>query len=265
MPRIRAAAVAFTAAALTVTTLAAATQASAAGVNYAALGDSYSAGVGSGSYTSDSGSCSRSTKAYPYLWKTAHAPSSFAFVACSGAKTGDVAANQLGVLNSSTTLVSITIGGNDAGFASTMQTCVLDSESSCLSAVNAAKSYATNTLPGQLAGLYGQIRAKAPNAKVVVLGYPHLYQVPGTCVFGISNTKRTAINGAADTLDTVIAKQAANAGFTFQDVRTAFSGHEICGSSSQWLNSTTLPISDSYHPNASGQASGYLPLFSAAA
>ncbi|MFD0566485.1 SGNH/GDSL hydrolase family protein [Kitasatospora saccharophila] len=265
MSRFRAVSVALTAAALSVTTLVAATQANAAGVNYVALGDSYSAGVGSGSYTSDSGSCSRSTKAYPYLWKTAHAPTSFSFVACSGAKTGDVAANQLSALSSSTTLVSITVGGNDAGFASTMQTCVLNSESSCLSAVNTAKSYANNTLPGQLSGLYGQIKAKAPNAHVVVLGYPHLYQVPGSRILGISDTKRTAINSAADTLDTVIAKQAANAGFTFKDVRTAFSGHEICGSSSQWLNSTTLPISDSYHPNSSGQAGGYLPLFSAAA
>ncbi|MEV7214685.1 SGNH/GDSL hydrolase family protein [Kitasatospora cineracea] len=265
MSRVRVVSVALTAAALSITTLAAATQANAAGVRYAALGDSYSAGVGSGSYTSESGSCSRSTKAYPYLWNAAHAPSSFSFVACSGATTGDVIANQLGVLNTSTTLVSITIGGNDAGFASTMQTCVLSSESSCLSAVNTAKSYANNTLPGKLSNLYGQIKSKAPNAKVVVLGYPHLYQVPGDCIFGISDTKRTAINGAADTLDTVIAKQAANAGFTFKDVRTVFAGHEICGSSSQWLNSTTLPISDSYHPNASGQASGYLPSFSAAA
>ncbi|GLW53640.1 SGNH/GDSL hydrolase family protein [Kitasatospora phosalacinea] len=265
MSRVRAVTVALTAAALSVTTLVAATQANAAGVNYVALGDSYSAGVGSGSYTSDSGSCSRSTKAYPYLWKAAHAPTSFAFVACSGAKTGDVSANQLSALSSSTTLVSLTIGGNDAGFASTMQTCVLDSESSCLSAVNTAKSYATNTLPSKLSSLYAQIKAKAPNAHVVVLGYPHLYQVPGTCIFGISNTKRTAINSAADTLDTVIAKQAADAGFTFKDVRSAFAGHEICGSSTQWLNSTSLPISDSYHPNSAGQANGYLPLFSAAA
>src|SRR6478735_6162761 len=94
MSRVRAVTVALTAAALSVTTLVAATQANAAGVNYVALGDSYSAGVGSGSYTSDSGSCSRSTKAYPYLWKAAHAPTSFAFVACSGAKTDDVVANQ---------------------------------------------------------------------------------------------------------------------------------------------------------------------------
>ncbi len=184
-------------------------------------------------------------------------------MACSGATTNDVLANQISSLSSTTTLISITIGGNDAGFASTMQTCVLSSESSCLSAVNTAKSYATNTLPGKLSNLYAQMKSKAPNAHVVVLGYPHLYQVPGNCLVGISDTKRTAINSAADTLDSVISKQAAAAGFTFKDVRSIFSTHEICGSSSQWLNSTTLPISDSYHPNSSGQAYGYLPSFSA--
>jgi len=259
----RAVSVAVTAILLSLTTLVAATDAAAAGVHYAALGDSYSAGVGAGSYTSESGSCKRSTNAYPYLWKNAHAPSAFAFAACSGARTGDVINNQLGVLDSSTTLVSITIGGNDAGFASTMQTCVLGSESSCLSAVAAAKNYATTTLPGQLDQVYSAIHTKAPNAHVVVLGYPHLYKVPGSCIFGISDTKRTAINSAADVLDDVIAKRVANAGFTYEDVRGIFSGHEICASGTRWLNSTTLPVDESYHPNASGQSGGYLPQFSA--
>ncbi|MFC8448002.1 SGNH/GDSL hydrolase family protein [Kitasatospora sp. NPDC057223] len=250
---------------LTLGTFFVASPASAATVRYAALGDSYSAGVGAGSYTSESGSCKRSTNAYPYLWKNAHAPSAFSFVACSGARTGDVMNNQLSVLSTSTTLVSISIGGNDAGFASTMQTCVLDSESACLSAVATAKSYANNTLPGQLDTVYAAIHAKAPNAHVVVLGYPHLYQLGGNCILGIGDTKRAAINGAADALDAVTAKRAANAGFTFGDVRGAFTGHEICGSSTNWLHSTTLPIDESYHPTAAGQSGGFLPVFSAAA
>lgn len=41
---------------------------------YVALGDSYSSGVGAGSYDSASGSCKRSTKAYPALWAAAHSP-----------------------------------------------------------------------------------------------------------------------------------------------------------------------------------------------
>ncbi|MET8700615.1 SGNH/GDSL hydrolase family protein [Kitasatospora sp. NPDC004723] len=255
--------VAVTAALLTLTTLATAGTAHAAGVNYVALGDSYSAGVGAGGYTSESGSCKRSTNAYAYLWKNAHTPTSFKFVACSGARTGDVLNSQISALSSTTTLVSITIGGNDAGFADTMQTCVLDSESACLNAVATAKNYATSTLPGQLDKVYSTIRAKAPNARVVVLGYPHMYKVGGSCILGIGDTKRAAINGAADTLDDVLAKRAANAGFAFGDVRTIFREHEICGSGTTWLNSTTLPVDESYHPKAAGQSGGYLPVFSA--
>ena len=84
------------------------------------------------------------------------------FTACSGARTGDVLANQLGPLNSGTDLVSITIGGNDAGFSDVMTTCVLQSESSCVNRVNQAKAYVDTTLPGKLNQVYGSIRTKAP-------------------------------------------------------------------------------------------------------
>lgn len=249
---------------LTLAGVAAAAPVGATTSGYAALGDSYSAGVGSGSYIGSSGSCYRSTKSYPYLWQAAHAPSSFTFVACSGATTADVLSGQLGGLNSSTGLVSLSIGGNDAGFTSTMETCVLQGTSSCLSAVSTAEAYINGPLASRLDATYAAIHAAAPNAHVVVVDYPHLYQVPGSCFFGISDTSRNAINGAADQLDGVIAKRVANAGFSFVDVRGAFSGHEICSNDS-WLHSTTLPIYESYHPTAAGQSGGYLPGFSSAA
>ncbi|MFF4016706.1 SGNH/GDSL hydrolase family protein [Streptomyces sp. NPDC001843] len=231
---------------------------------YVALGDSYSSGVGSGSYISSSGSCDRSTKAYPYLWNAAHAPSSFAFNACSGAKTGDVLNNQLGSLNSSTSLVSITIGGNDAGFADVMTTCVTGSDSTCLAKLDSAKAYVDSTLPGKLDSVYSAISAKAPSAHVVVLGYPRFYKLGTTCV-GLSDTKRAAINDASDYLNSAVQKRALDHGFVFGDVRTPFTGHEICSGSS-WLHSLDwLDIGESYHPTASGQSGGYLPVFTGAA
>ncbi|WP_042419846.1 SGNH/GDSL hydrolase family protein [Streptacidiphilus anmyonensis] len=243
--------------------LAAAPTAQASTGGYVALGDSYSSGVGSGSYISSSGSCERSTLAFPYLWQQAHSPSSFSFQACSGATTADVLSGQLSTLSSSTSEVSITIGGNDAGFSSTMETCVLEGTSSCLSAVSSAENFINTQLGAKLDAVYSAIRSKAPNAHVVVLDYPHLYAVPGDCLFGISDTSRSAINGAADDLASVTAKEVAKYGnFTFADVRGAFSGHEIC-TDSEWLHSTTLPIDESYHPTAAGQSGGYLPVFSA--
>ncbi|RMB86597.1 SGNH/GDSL hydrolase family protein [Streptomyces shenzhenensis] len=238
---------------------AATAQASAAAGGYVALGDSYSSGVGAGSYISSSGSCNRSTNAYPYLWNAAHAPASFAFNACSGATTDDVLANQLGSLNSATGLVSISIGGNDAGFADVMTTCVLNSDSTCLSRINTARSYVASTLPGKLDAVYSAIRSKAPSARVVVIGYPRFYKLGTTCI-GLSETKRSAINDAADYMDNAIAQRAAAHGFVFGDVRTTFGGHEICSGNS-WLHSVNwLDIGTSYHPTAAGQSGGYLPV-----
>ncbi|MCZ0206745.1 SGNH/GDSL hydrolase family protein [Streptomyces achromogenes] len=231
----------------------------AAAGGYVALGDSYSSGVGADSYISTSGSCKRSTKAYPYLWNAAHSPSSFAFNACSGATTDDVRANQLGSLGSSTSLVSVTAGGNDAGFADVMTTCVLQSDSACLSRIDTAKAYVANTLPGKLDTLYNAIRAKAPSARVVVIGYPRFYQLGQSCL-GLSETKRAAINGAADYIDTAIKARATAHNFVFGDVRTTFTGHEICSGSS-WLHSVDwLDIGESYHPTAAGHSGGYLPV-----
>ncbi|MEU3954713.1 SGNH/GDSL hydrolase family protein [Streptomyces achromogenes] len=231
----------------------------AAAGGYVALGDSYSSGVGADSYISTSGSCKRSTKAYPYLWNAAHSPSSFAFNACSGATTDDVRANQLGSLGSSTSLVSVTAGGNDAGFADVMTTCVLQSDSACLSRIDTAKAYVANTLPAKLDTLYNAIRAKAPSARVVVIGYPRFYQLGQSCL-GLSETKRAAINGAADYIDTTIKARATAHNFVFGDVRTTFTGHEICSGSS-WLHSVDwLDIGESYHPTAAGHSGGYLPV-----
>jgi len=238
--------------------------ANAATVNYVALGDSYSSGVGAGSYISSSGSCDRSTKAYPALWAAANHPTSYTSVACSGAKTTDVIANQLPALSSSTTLVSITVGGNDENFSTIMEDCVIYGTSTCVSEVDAAEADARANLPGKLANVYNGISAKAPNAHVVVLGYPDFYDLTKNCI-GISQTSRTAIDGGINLLDSITQTAAQSAGFTYADVRPAFSGHEICDSSS-WLHSVDWwDITQSYHPTATGQASGYLPVFAAKA
>ena len=235
-----------------------------AAVNYVALGDSYASGLGAGNYSG--GSCDRSSGAYPQLWANANHPSSFAFVACSGATTTDVINNQISALSSATTLVSVTIGGNDVGFSNVMITCVLGSTSDCVNAVNQAEAEARSKLPGALNALFGDIKTRAPNARVVVSGYPEFYDLSKSsgCV-GLSTTDRTALDGGADLLDSVISAAAGQAGFAYAEVRGAFTGHEICDSSS-WLHSVDwLNLGDSYHPTASGQSGGYYPVFSAAA
>jgi lysophospholipase L1-like esterase len=232
-------------------------------VNYVALGDSYSSGVGAGSYLPDSGSCLRSTNAYPQLWTNAHGPSSFVFAACSGANTTDVSAGQLGALSGVTSLVSISVGGNDVGFSDVMLTCVVYGTNACVAAVNTAENTARTSLPGWLDAVYNNIRSQAPRARVVVLGYPRFYHDVWYCI-GLSSTSRNKINEGADVLDGVILAAAYRHGFAFADVRSAFAnGHEICDGGS-WLHSVDWAnLAQSYHPTASGQSGGYLPAFAA--
>jgi lysophospholipase L1-like esterase len=234
----------------------------ASSVNYVALGDSYSSGLGAGS---TSGSCDQSPNAYGALWAAANDPASFTFAACSGATTSTVISGQLSALSSSTSLVSITVGGNDVGFSSILETCVLDSTSSCESAVSAGETYANDTLPGNLDTLFTDIKNDAPNAKVVVLDYPDFYDLSVPVCVGLSSADHEAIDNGINDLDGVLQTAADNFGFHFADVRSQFSGHELCDDAG-WLNSVDiLNIDSSYHPTATGQADGYYPVFSAAA
>jgi lysophospholipase L1-like esterase len=265
MMRLRSVLISFVAAAAA--TVAAVVPASAQAVaagKYVALGDSYSSGTGAGSYGS-SGSCKRSANSYPQLWANANAPSAFSFVACSGAVTSDVLNNQVGAVTADTALVTISIGGNDAGFASVMTDCNLGSDSTCVSRNQQAQNFARTTLPGRLDNVYTQIRNRAPGARVVVLGYPHIYQLGGSCLIGLSETKRAAINSSSDVLADVIRGRASAFGFTFVDARPAFDGHEICASGTRWINSLTWPVDESYHPNSAGQRGGYYAALEAVA
>ncbi|HEY0697742.1 MAG TPA: SGNH/GDSL hydrolase family protein, partial [Micromonospora sp.] len=237
-----------TAAATLVATLTIAAPAQAAGANYVALGDSYASGVGAGNYTSESGSCKRSTSAYPALYAANNAPASYRSVACSGATTSTVLNNQLSALSSSTTLISLTVGGNDVGFSNIMTTCVLYGTTECVSAVAAAEVQAQTVLPGKLDTLYNAIRAKSPSARVVVVDYPVFYQLNTFCV-GLSAESRAKINEGINILDGVIQQAASRHGFVFADVRSIFVGHQLCSYGEKWLHALNyLTLDVSYHP-----------------
>lgn len=90
---------------------------------YVALGDSYSSGVGSRTFYEESGECKRSPYAYgPLVAAADHY--TLSFQACGG-KTNEVVEKQLGTLSASTALVTITIGGNDAGFGHVIEECAV--------------------------------------------------------------------------------------------------------------------------------------------
>jgi hypothetical protein len=115
---------------------------------YVALGDSYSSGEGAVDSSGDAAldpntniknqdQCHRSAHAYPELVKQDGAPSgeTFVFQACSGALMADLVTDvggpgqwsegpQIDALNRQTSLITLSIGGNDLGFADGLNSCI---------------------------------------------------------------------------------------------------------------------------------------------
>ncbi|MDO9410115.1 SGNH/GDSL hydrolase family protein [Patulibacter sp.] len=233
--------------------------AASAADRYVALGDSYSSGTGTRTYTNTA--CQRSNSAYPALLAAARPNTSLTFVACSGATTADVLANQISSVTSTTKLVSISIGGNDAGFADVLTECALPAwASNCAAAVTTAQNYIRNTLPAKLNSVYAQIKSRAPSAKVAVLGYPRIFNGEDcNAATFFSPADETSLNATADLMRTTIRGRAQAYGFSFGDVIPGFVGHAVCDTSA-WLNGFSNPIGESYHPNVTGHRSGYLPV-----
>lgn len=235
----------------------------APGDSYVALGDSYSSGTGTKDYLDDGSSCQRSARAYPSLIAAAEG-SDLNLRACSGATTADVTSSQLSALSTETDRVSISVGGNDAGFADVLTECAKPAwASNCDTAIDGAEATIDSTLPGRLDTLYAEIRAKAPNATVVVVGYPRIFMGEDCdALTWFSPEEQTRLNTTADLLNSRLGTAASTAGFTFADPTSGFTGHAVCDEPA-WINGLSNPVSDSYHPNQAGHRDGYTPVVSA--
>ena len=155
----------------------------------------------------------------------------------------------------------MTIGGNDIGFASLIQQCTL---SDCTAALTKTTAGLSTTLGPALDTTFADVKQAAPNATVIVLGYPHVFST-STCfgTLGISSTEERDANLLADGLDSLIASYAGKYQFTYKSALVPWTGHAVC-SLSPWLNGLNLfNTGESYHPNKAGHSAGYLPLVTA--
>lgn len=226
---------------------------------YVAIGDSFTSGVGSRTYFDDGTDCQRSPRAFPVL-AAARVSASLVFEACVGADTGDVLADQLDELDAATALVTVMVGGNDAGFAGVLTECAKPWwAGDCGDRTDDAQDFIADTLPGRLDDVYGAVRSRAPSARVTVIGYPRLF-MGEDCNGGtwFSPGEQRDLDATADLLDDVTSERAAAHGFGFVDPRPAFTGHAVCDDV-EWVNGLSSPVTESYHPNRAGQA-GYADL-----
>jgi lysophospholipase L1-like esterase len=217
---------------------------------YAAIGDSFAAGAGGGTYLD--ASCDRSANAYPKLLDGDANLQLAAFPACAGASTADVIADQIPAISRKTRVVTVTVGGNDVGFASVMQNCFVLQTTSCASRIaEGAVIAASDEFAASIRNVVDRVQAKAPNAKVIVTGYPLLFHLDSS---GVNPKYAWAdeVNAETVTLNGVIEANAVAAGAVFVDVEGPFADHGI-GSPAPWINDWSWgDFSIGFHPNATG-------------
>lgn len=220
---------------------------------YIALGDSYAAGQGAGEYKNDT--CYRSANSYSELAADTKAIKLVTNAACSGKTTQDVVNTQLLQLNTTTQLVTITAGGNNLGFGDIVTNCGSanpDLAAACNNATTTAMGLlVSGTFARDVASMIRSVQAAAPNAKIVVTGYPYLFDpIPD----GLTDPMSQFIYQAtylADQLNEKIADAASATNTQYVDVRTEFAGHGILSPDDPWINGVT-GNADSFHPNAKG-------------
>jgi hypothetical protein len=248
----------------------AATGARAAG--YVALGDSYAAGPLIPNPLLPLG-CLKSSNNYAHL----AAPGiglPLRDASCSGAETVDMTnpqsvdpdgpnPPQLDSLDASTTVVSLTIGGNDIGFSEVVESCVTYNpfSSPCKSKyASGGKDQLAEriaaTAPKVAAVLQG-IHSRSPAAAVYLVNYPAIFPETGSGCWPqmpISFSDAPYLRATEQRLNTMLATQAAANGATLVNWYGASIGHDACkGSSTRWVEplvptNPAAPI----HPNKAG-------------
>lgn len=237
---------------------------------YVALGDSYSAAP-LVPVTDIANGCFRSSNNYPTLVaRTLGA--TLDDRTCGGARTMDLSASQhpdvpaqLSAVTPSVKLVTIGIGGNDEGlFQQLINRCPQlrakdPAGAPCQAAMNSGGSDVLLAIlrrtGTKLTKALREIHQLAPDAKVLVVGYPEIVGPEKPCArlpLAIGDYAYAArINKA---LTDMVAGAAKASGSTYVDVYTASKGHAIC-SSDPWINGS---VNDekraaSYHPFAAEQ------------
>jgi len=182
---------------------------------------------------------------------------------------------QFNSLDANTTVVSLTIGGNDIGFSEVAQSCITLNPFShpCLDKYDSGghdqlAERIEATAPKVAAVLQG-IHERSPAAKVYVVNYPAIFPETG---FGcwpqmpIGFQDVPYLRSTEQRLDSMLATQAAANGATLVNWYQASIGHDACKSSSvRWVE-PLLPQNPGapIHPNLAGMEGAAKALVAAA-
>ncbi|MBS45254.1 MAG: GDSL family lipase [Nocardioides sp.] len=229
------------------------------GPSYVALGDSYAAAPGVPT-TEFARGCLRSDRDYAHVL-AADQGLALTDVSCSGAATQDVVDLQLPFVGADTELVTVTIGGNDFDLFSTVLRGCLGQAGQpgapCTEATSADVEAALPQIGDAVGTLLDHVVAAAPDARVVVVGYPDLLPEQGSCpdLVPIADGDYPYVDALTEELSALLRTAADDRDLDFVDVHAASQGHDVC-SDDPWVNGQetaedgTIP----FHPFASEQA-----------
>lgn len=271
------------------------------GQSYIAMGDSFASGEGDmdDNYYEDGtdekgiNMCHLSKRSYPYLIASDFQIPEFYSVACSGSTTENIKAGTqyensnkdlylggwipghqpqikyLELLGTQPVFITLSIGGNDLGFLSTLSSC-LQPTNTCEYAANEAKRgvFAVR-IAGQypkLKKLYEDIANKTKReTKVYVIGYPQFLDANGdSCGKNVwfNPDERRLVQKSVSYVNQVIKAAAKAAGVYYVDTEEALEGYNLCSGTQQSnmaVNGVTLGNdkylfigNESFHPNQNG-------------
>jgi hypothetical protein len=245
--------------------------------HYVSLGDSYTAAPLVPAPTGSPAGCLRSTHSYPFQVAAGTGAATFTDVSCQGATTANMAHPQsvpLGTnppednaLSVSTTLVTLQVGGNNIGFSDIIIHCTTLSLTNPFG--SPCKDHYTsggtdklrakiNAAAPKVAAVLQDIHADAPNARVLLVGYPAILPNSGSgCwpLVPIAFGDVPYLRGVEKALNSMLATVAAANNATFVDTYTASIGHDVCqASGTKWVEGL-IPTSPAapFHPNQLGE------------
>jgi len=161
------------------------------------------------------------------------------FLACSGAETTEAGQaqdldEQLAQTSGLYDVITFSFGGNDAKFSSIISGCLNPFNGyGCDESEDTMVSRIRDEVGPKLDVAYRKIRQHlAPGGRVIVNGYPRLFDKPtfrATCYGTIPRGDIDMLRRVADMLNNTIKDRAAANGLDYLDVATPFEGRNACG------------------------------------
>jgi len=229
---------------------------------YVALGSSFAAGIGLGPRAPGSPLvCMRSSNGYPPRLATLTGLK-LVDMSCSGSTSSHILNGgqvfqpaQLAAIGPQTRLVTITSCGNDVGYIGD-----LNAAAGTMGPIGKwlagpvkpaeARDYAQVTR--NLVQIVARIRAKAPQAQVVIVTYPAVVPPTGSCSGLRIDERQAAVSRAvAERLRAATRLAASQVDAVLVDAGAASSGHDAC-SAMPWISGAAPSTGVPFHPTAAG-------------